>query len=308
MTFKWWLHHSSSTIQHLDILPGDPALLAVWSRADRVDYYRLDTGVQDIPPQTDNKRPKSLEFPKTNDHAALEWQNFLQTLRAPNGTALPMVETPDVMIYSVNGGGVRVYRDAQSAVYRQEGTAETKLELPTNIKTICVSSENGRVFALDDAGMLYVDSGTPRRIGLQPRPEYLLMLAVSAKGDTVFASDGRRIIAVDAEGKTIATYESPYVIGLLACASDGRSAASADMDTGVIRVFDGRTLRQTHQSWAIDLMAGANWLQLIADLPPVTASLSALTMGVNGVLAFAMSGAVCVTTTEQMNKIPQPQS
>ena len=42
----WRLHLTNQAIQRLDILDGDPPLLAVWTRRDRVAYYHLETGAQ----------------------------------------------------------------------------------------------------------------------------------------------------------------------------------------------------------------------------------------------------------------------
>lgn len=307
MNATWWLHHSSSTIQQLDILPGSPPLLAVWSRPDRVDYYGLETGTPGLNGESqDGQRFKTLDFPQESERAGLAWQNFLETLHAPNETALPVVITPDVTIYTPRDAKLRVYHERAGSIYRQEGGVERKLELPADVQTLTVAQDNGRVFALDSARLLYRDSATPTKIDLEIN-EQPPMLTVSHDGGAVFASDRRRIVALHGETPTPVISDLPYPISLLTCSPDGAQVISADIDTGVLRVFDGHTLKQTHQRWAIDLISSAKCLQLIADLPPVTASLSALTAGHDGLLAFAVSGAICVSRVESMIRIPAPQ-
>lgn len=302
----WWLHHSSSTIQHLDILPGTPALLAVWSRPNRVDYYALESGVPSVNGDT-AAHAKTFDAPLDPDRAALTWQPFLETLNAPNGAALPRLETPNISVYTTLDRKTRLYREPSGALYRVTNGNETKLDLPADVQALALALDSGKVAALDSAGMLYLDSGTPIQIDLHPTPGGALLLVLSHAGDAVFASDGRRLVAVDSGGRVLSSAELPYQIGMLACSPDGQSVVAADIDTGVLRVFEGRTLKQTHQRWAIDLIASAECLQLIADFPPVTASLSALAIGENQRLAFAMSGVVCVTHVESMARIPAPQ-
>lgn len=302
----WWLHHSSSTIQHLDILPGTPALLAVWSRPNRVDYYALESGAPSVNGDT-AAHAKTFDTPLDLDRAALAWQAFLETLNAPNGVALPRLETAHINVYTTRDRKTRLYREPGGALYRVSNGSETKLDLPTDVQALALALDSGKVAALDSAGMLYIDSGTPIQIDLHPAPNGALLLALSHTGDAVFASDGRRLVSLESSGRVLSSADMPYQIGMLACAPDGQSVVAADIDTGVLRVFDGRTLKQTHQRWAIDLIASAECLQLIADFPPVTASLTALTVGDNQRLAFAVSGVVCVTHVESMARIPTPQ-
>ncbi len=305
MSATWWLHHSSSMIQQLDILPGTPALLAVWSRPNRVDYYGLESGAPSLNGEAATYA-RTVNVPLDVNRNARLWQAFLETLHAPNGAVLPYLEAPQISIYTTRDRKTRLYREPNGAVYRMQDGRESKLDLPLDVQALVMAHETGRVAALDSAGMLYLDSSTPTQLALQPSLSGALLLAIAHAGEMVFASDGRRLIALDGQGRVLSTAELPYLIGMMACAPDGRSVVASDVDTGVLRAFDGRTLKQTHQRWAIDLIASAQQLQLIADFPPLTASLSALTVGEANTIAFAMSGVVCVTHTESMARIPAP--
>ncbi|WP_347259140.1 hypothetical protein, partial [Methylocaldum sp.] len=54
-------------------------------------------------------------------------------------------------------------------------------------------------------------------------------------------------------------------------------------------------LTPIRQRFAIELVAEAFQVQLLADMPPVQAALSALALADDGLLAFAMSGVICLT-------------
>jgi hypothetical protein len=102
-------------------------------------------------------------------------------------------------------------------------------------------------------------------------------------------------VICDNTGKVLARTETHYMIGRLACSPAGDTLATSDLETGVIRIYDGQ-LKLMVQRFAIDLLADARQLQLLADLPPVFVAINALTMGSGGLVAFSMSGILCVTT------------
>jgi hypothetical protein len=83
--------------------------------------------------------------------------------------------------------------------------------------------------------------------------------------------------------------------------------ATSDAEAGVIRIYHGESLVPTHQKFAIDLVARATQVQLLADLPPLDTIARALTVHAKGVIAFAMSGVVCVTDVSQMDELPRPR-
>ena len=293
----WRLHLTNQTLQRVDILPGSPALLAVWSRADRVAYYDLESGNR-----VDGAR---LMFPKESDRTSLEWQNFVDSLHGPNGTPLPYVRVGHVSIYSMLDRKTRVYRIGDQVI-RQQGATETALSLPPGLAVIQPSRTSGKVYALGGDGRLYIDDDFPLPTGLKPSPHY--MLAVGSSGECLFASDGWHIVALDHKGLTRSTLDLSYLSSQLVCSPQGKYLAMQDVETGVVRVFDGATLRQLYQRFAIDLVAAARRLQLLEDLPPVTAALGTMTIDDEGVLAFAMSGSVCVTHVTRMSKIPAPSA
>jgi hypothetical protein len=91
----------------------------------------------------------------------------------------------------------------------------------------------------------------------------------------------------------------------MACSPDGARVVTSDTEAGLIRVYNGHDLKQTHQRFAVDLIADAQQVQLLANLPPITATVSALVAGDNGVIGFAMSGVICMTDVSYLTALPQ---
>jgi len=79
------------------------------------------------------------------------------------------------------------------------------------------------------------------------------------------------------------------------------------METNVIRAYSGSDLTPTHQRHAIDLLADATQIQLLADLPPAQVAVSALTVTSKGVIAFALAGVICISDMSHMTALPRPQ-
>ena len=79
----------------------------------------------------------------------------------------------------------------------------------------------------------------------------------------------------------------------------------ADIDDDLVRVYR-EGLRPTHQKHAIDLMANARQVQLLASLPGRKAGLGALEIADDGTLAFALGGVICVTHIKALDELPGP--
>ncbi len=114
-------------------------------------------------------------------------------------------------------------------------------------------------------------------------------------------------MAVNANGTVQKTLETHYYVARMAISPSGGMVVTSDIESGVLRVYKGESLILTHQRFAIDLVAAATQLQLLADLPPIGTAISALTAYTRGTLAFAMSGVVCVTDVQDLDEVPRPK-
>jgi hypothetical protein len=167
----------------------------------------------------------------------------------------------------------------------------------------------GLVAALDENGRLHIfQQHVPLgvfELGLMTQGSSRPAIVVADGGATIFVTDGASLVLTNPSGQVRKRLDAYYWIGRIACSPDGRLLVASDLETGVVRVYDG-DLTPTRQRHAFDLVAAATQVQLMADLPPEAVAVGALALNNAGVLALALSGVICVTDVEQMDALPRP--
>lgn len=311
----WRLHLSNRTLHHLDILnpvkgaESSATLIGAWVRRDRAAYFDLYTGA--------TAGELSFEHPPRVDRTSLEWQNFVNTLHAPNGATHTLYRMPRAVLRLTDDRKWRLYRSSATDLFLQHGNgggtggAETKLEVHKARVFLTVKLDNtvGMIAALDESGNLHIYQQQIWQ-GVYPTPlsineDSLPDLVISNRGERIFLTDRRVIVAMTGDGQVSGLVANGDTIGRLACSPNGQYVITNDLDSGVLRIFDGGTLKQTHQRYTVDLLAEAHQLQLIADAPPMTAALSTLTINNEGIVAFAVAGVMCVCSIhQQFQKLP----
>lgn len=118
-------------------------------------------------------------------------------------------------------------------------------------------------------------------------------------------TDSQRVILINSNGQVRKRLETHYLIGKLDCSPNGQQLITSDMDSNVVRVYNGAELTPTHQRHAIDLLAEADQLQLMADFPPANVALNALTINNKGIVVFALAGVICASDITYMDVLPQ---
>ncbi|MEL6408309.1 MAG: hypothetical protein AAFR81_28340 [Chloroflexota bacterium] len=303
----WRIHLSNQAIQQLNILPGINPRLVVWTQHNRARFYDLDNGtfLDDL----------TLDSNPTADRTSDTWQAFLaHTKGIDSNYYLPFVQTPQVNIYSTDDGKLRVYQQTDDQLFIYADGSEEALDIAENTHLLSVDLDGalGTLAALDDNLQLHIYQQHIRvgtfDIGLQADPDLRAGIVVSRGGSAIYATDGKHIVQVTSGGDIVKTLETHYFIGQIACSPGGGMVITSDMESGVLRVYKGDDLILTHQKFAIDLVAQANQVQLLADLPPAGTALSTITAHNKGILAFAMSGVVCVTHVRYMDDIPRPKT
>ncbi len=301
----WRVHLTNQVIPGLDILGGNPPLLAVWSQRDRVTFFHLESGAP--------IEERSLKSTQGFQHQSEAWREFVSTLVAPNRVYLPSVRVPQATMYATNDGQMRLYDLGNADLRLDIEGKEIPLDAGGVNAFVAVGLDRvlGLIAALDDQGKIHIyQQHIPVGvfdIGLALQPELQPGLAISHGGAAIFVSDGERLALTDSAGRVRKCLETHYFIGKIACSPNGRLLAASDLETGVIRVYNGSDLTPTHQRHAIDLLAKATQLQLLADMPPPGVAVTALAIANDGLLAFAISGVVCVTELEWMVALPRPQ-
>jgi hypothetical protein len=301
----WRLHLTNHSIQQLDILDGvagKPALLAAWWRRDRVMYYDLQRGLL-IADET-------IEFPDVDDRNTLAWQNFIKSLAAPNGAPLPRVRTAFETIYRAQVGETSLYRVGPAEIYLHAsyGSDEVRLDVrgTKTLTEIAFDPSGEYTAALDNKAKLHLYRGE-KRLGfysLQLSVDGVVpSLAIARKASAVYISTGRDIVKTNSTGSVLQRITTHFDIGSVLCSPDGQWVVATDLESGVIRVYGGADLKLRYQRFAIDLLANARQLQLLADLPPTSVAPNALAISDDGTLALALSGILCVTSLDEMIQI-----
>jgi hypothetical protein len=298
----WRIHLSDRTIRRLDILSGKPTLLAAWTQANRVTFLDLQTGSQ--------QGDRTIEEVKAEDRRSKEWQAFIQTLTAPNGVYLPLVRAPQAAISMTADGQMRLYQTTPADLFLEIDGKESKLEVEGKTTFIAVALDRslGLLAALDSTAKLHIYQQHIRvgifETGLKVEDEFRPILVISQDGTALFLTDGRAVVLMDSGGRVRKRLNVHYRLGAITCSPDGHRFVASDLDDNVLRIYDGDLL-PTHQRYAVDLLAEAKKAQLLASSELTSAALGPMAINNKGVLAFALSGTVCVTSLARMKAYPK---
>jgi hypothetical protein len=209
---------------------------------------------------------------------------------------------------------MRLYHAGSVALTLNSDGTELPLEIAeaTHFVALALDCQLGLSAALDCGGKLFIYQqhvliGT-FDLGLSLEADLRPSVAISQGGESIFVTDGQIIVLTDSSGAVRRRVDAHHFVRLMACSPDGSYLVTCDMETGVIRIFSGDDLMLTYQRFAIDLVAEATQIQLMANLPPTSVAPSALTINDDGVLAFAMSGVVCVTDLSHLAQLPRSQT
>ena len=305
MAFR--IHLTNQAIQRLHILPSKPPQLVVWTRHDKAYFYNLETGIL--------LNEQHLGDAPTDSRGSEAWLNFLSRTKGNESKFyLPMVRTQTLDMLSTDDGALRVYRQRDGQLFMETDGVEDKLTLKGGDSLISMDLDGalGTFVGLDDNLKLHIYQQNIRvgafDIGLKRDADLRANVTISRGGTAIYATDGRRIVYVDTGGNVQKTLDTHYYIGQMAASPNGGMILTSDMESGVLRVYKGDKLILTHQKFAIDLVAAANQIQLMADLPPTSTAISTMTAYNKGILAFAMSGVVCVTDVKHMDEVPRPKT
>lgn len=299
----WRLYLSNQAVQRLDILPGQPPLLAAWMPRGRVYYFDQETGAQ----AGEHTLPDSPAPARSAD----SWQTFAAGLVAPNKTYLPRVRTALGDLHISSDGRLRLVHVPPAELFLELEGKDIRLDTGdvARLSAVGLDRQMGLVAALDETGRLrlfqqHIPLGA-FDLGLSLTDGLPAAVVVAQGGGAIFASDGHQIVLTDSSGAVSKRLEAHYTVGRVACAPDGRLLATTDLDTNVIRVYHGGDLTPAYQRHAVDLLAAAHQVQLIADEPPALGALSALALGSKGNLAFALGGVICASDVAEMTALPQ---
>lgn len=303
----WRIHLTNQAIRELHILQGKSPQLAVWTQRNRIEFYDMESGAL--------LGHRTIESPPMGDFNSEDWQTYLSSLTDIRGRAfLPVVPTSRATIYTTDDGKLHVFRsgDTELVMMTDGKLATLPLSDAESIIALDLDRALGMVAVLDNTGKLHIyQQDIPVgsfEIGLSIDSLVGGSVIISNAGGTIYATDGRQIVLVDTGGAVLQRVHTHYNIRQITCSPSGGMVITSDSESGVIRVYRGDTLTLTHQRFAVDLVAEAQQVQLMADLPPISVSISALVAGTRGKIGFAMSGVVCLTDVSAFTELPRPQA
>lgn len=303
----WRIHLTNQAIQYLHILTGRQPVLVVWTRPDRPHFYDLETGTTLIEKKLPT--PTHLAY-HAQTRQSEAWYAYLAELNGlDEGVYLPYVRLGQLDIHTTDDGKLRVYHmgnQVDIAIDNEEASLPIDAD---DIVTLALDRALGTIALLDARAHLHIfQQNLPIGtfdVGLSTDDDARLQLAISRGGGSIFLSDGRQLLNVDINGEVNKRLETHYFIGQVACSPAGGMLLTHDSESGVLRVYHGESLTPTHQKFAIDLVAHATQVQLLADLPPTDTTLSTLVAHNRGTIAFAMAGVVCVSDIREMDELPR---
>lgn len=299
----WRIHLSDRPIRRLDILSGKPRLLAAWTQNTRVSYLDLQTGS----PRGD----RTIDDVPVGDRRSEAWQTFMQSLTAPNEVFLPYVRTKQAAISISADGRMRLYQTSPTDLFLEIDGKESRLVIDGEASFLAVGMDRslGLLAALDTEAKLHLYQQHIRvgtfETGLTIDEQFRPTLTIPQDGTVLYLTDGRSIVVMDSAGRVRQRLDLHYTLGAMNCSPNGKRFVTSDLDANVIRIYDS-SLTPTHQRFAVDLLVEAKRAQLLPSPGMSSAALGPIAINNKGVLAFALSGALCVTNLAKMKAYPKP--
>ncbi len=303
----WRVLLSERPIHRIDFLYGKPPLVAAWTNVTeagaharaRVAFLDLSSGAR--------VDERTLDLPPSADADPDAWQSFLITLTAPNRDTLPYVRAGQTILFSAPDGALRLLASGTDDLILFRSGAPTRIPLTKPPAALAFDPISGLIAALDRGGRLYLYRGetalgafdTPLKIQDDLEP----IIALPEGASFVVLTDGRQICVLDLNGSVTRSLELHYPLGRLAIAPDGKQLITTDLESHVLRIYTA-DLILTHQRFAIDLLADSKRAQLLGGAAASESAVGAAALTNKGTLAFALGGALCVTSIGRMKVLP----
>jgi len=302
---NWRLHLSDSPIHTLHLLSSDSSvMLAIWLKASELAFYAAENGaLLDV---------RNVSYPVNLSPTSDGWPVFVDSLRAPNGIYLPVINTGLWKIYTSHDGRLRVYQGHDHLLILDADGWQSFLERDGEAEVVAVGldRELGTIGALSADGLLHIYQ---QHIYLGAYPVSLtsgttppLLLLPDALG-CVILIDAESIQVVDTAGQVLRHVMLSAPLSAAACSPDGSRMVILDRGTAILRIFDSQ-LNLIRQQSALDLMENATQLQLLAGLPGPDISSSSVDITNDGLVAFALDGAVCLIHTTEIATAPRTRA
>ena len=185
---NWRIHVSNHTIRHLEILRGDPSLLAAWTQPNRVECFHLLTG-------TSHGFCEFSALPTEDDFHDQEWRTYLEpTDDGPWRTRLTKLMLQRLTIYRTEDGRIRLVHFTGGRLLWIGEEDDRALTFAEDLVVIDLDRTSGRAATLNSGGRLDIyqcgDLLSSFDIGLRINPFEAAGLAICGDGEKVYLTDG----------------------------------------------------------------------------------------------------------------------
>jgi hypothetical protein len=301
---NWHLELSHRPLFAVQLLDGEPVQVAAWVSTRKVHFYAAENGAfyGDL----------SVAEPANRDMQSEAWRAFLETLRAPNGAYLPVVDTGQRVIHTSADGRLRVYREPDDRLLLDVDGRQTALVREGNAPLVAVGLDRdlGTLGALSADGLLHIYQQHVYvgafAVEVQLDGAIPKVLLPGATG-TVVVIDTAAIQTMDMGGQVQRRLAAPAAVESVACSPDGSQIVVGDREQGIMRLYDVE-LTLMRQRATLDVLARTAQLQLFDALLPPDGTPETVDVANDGTLAFALTGILCLTHIDELTALPQPRA
>ncbi len=301
----WRLHLSTQPVLAVEHLMAETPFIAAWDSRHKAHFYDLYSAM----PSGERHFEREVLSSDPEDNA---WREFVADLQAPNDIYLPTVYLAGLTLYQSRDGRLRLYHFQDGSLILEVEGRHIALQREQDGRFLVAGLDRalGLVAAVDDKGVLHIFQQHIRvgayELGLALGMEARLNLTMPDGLGRLLVSDGEHVLLVDSAGRALHSLTAHYAVGPIAISPNGQHILLGDIDDNLIRVYDAE-LRPAYQKYAIDLVAAARQVQLMASLPGRKAGLSAVDISDRGSIGFALGGVICVTDLKALDVLPQPR-
>lgn len=300
---NWRVHLSDLPLPRIDLVPGNPVLIAAWLSPAHVKFFEVENGTfwGDL----------CLNPPLDGDWQVADWSSFIATLQAPNGAILPWACAADTVILSSLDGRMRLYHDPARGLTLENDGVLHELRQSQGIQgsVVGLDRELGTVWSMGGDGVLQVFQ-QHFFIGAftiwDDDPDMVTLLSPDAY-DLVTVVEGRRISTVDMSGQRHTEYVSDSLIRAAACTSSGDWTVIAESTGGALRLLNS-DLNVIYQQSIDVLVRHTVSVQLFDRRPRLNAPVSAVAVLESGDIFFAIDGSLCAVGPHLLASVPYPRT
>lgn len=301
----WRLQFADRAVYAVQLLPGDPGLVAIFSMPQTVHFFDKLTGAS-------HGAMQYAPLNASDEPGSPAWREFTAHLRAPGGVVFPNIDAGIGIVHSSHDGHVHLVHLRNGCLMLDIEGRVAPLNHPEDgaaFVAAALDRELGTVAALDDRGSLHffqqhISMGQ-YAVSHDSMSEPKRVLLPDA-ADRVWVIEPGHVQVIDLAGRTLARAATPESSGQAAVSPDAQLLVLVEASLERITVFDGDLLPMRRANM-LDLLENAMPVQLLEQAGWVADSDALIATDELGFVAFCWGGWLCVTTLDEFAPLPRPR-